>query len=39
MPKDWRRYETEIRQLYMNEGKTLKEVRAILSNKYGFSAS
>jgi hypothetical protein len=32
-------HEAEIRRLYIEEGKTLKEVREILSGAYGFNAS
>ncbi len=39
MPKDWQVHEAEIRRLYMEEGKTLKEGREILSSAYGFDAS
>ncbi|KAG4434526.1 hypothetical protein IFR05_009995 [Cadophora sp. M221] len=39
MPKNWSDHEAEIRRLYMDEGRTLKDVRDIMSAKFDFNAS
>ncbi|KAH8669528.1 hypothetical protein BGZ60DRAFT_528013 [Tricladium varicosporioides] len=39
MPKDWASHKAEVEQLYIEQGRTLKEVRDILKDRHGFSAS
>ena len=39
MPKNWSDHEAEIRRLYIDEGRTLKDVRDIMSAKFDFNAS
>jgi hypothetical protein len=39
MPKDWASHKAEVKHLYIDEGKTLEEVREILRARYGFIAS
>jgi hypothetical protein len=39
MPKNWSHHEAEIRRLYMEEGRALKEVRGIMNEHYKFDAS
>lgn len=39
MPKNWLFHKAEIRQLYIDEGKTLEQVRGILKARHGFTAS
>ncbi|CAG8971502.1 hypothetical protein HYALB_00002086 [Hymenoscyphus albidus] len=39
MPKDWLRHKAAIARLYIDEGRTLKEVQEILHQQYGFQAS
>lgn len=39
MPKNWSKYEDDIRRLYMEEGNPLKEVRRIMFDDHGFLAS
>jgi len=39
MPKDWAPHKAEVKHLYIEEGRTLEEVRDILRARYGFIAS
>ncbi|KAH6699728.1 ankyrin repeat-containing domain protein [Leptodontidium sp. MPI-SDFR-AT-0119] len=39
MAKDWDRYKTEINTLYINDGKSLDDVRRILKGRHNFDAS
>ncbi|KAL2060690.1 hypothetical protein VTL71DRAFT_9331 [Oculimacula yallundae] len=39
MPKDWRYHKAEVERLYTHEGKSLEEIRDILREEHGFSAS
>ncbi|KAL2060692.1 hypothetical protein VTL71DRAFT_9333 [Oculimacula yallundae] len=39
MPKNWSDHEAELRRLYMEEGRTLKDVQKIMSSNFGFDAS
>lgn len=39
MPKNWSDHEAEIRRLYIDDGRTLKDVRDIMSAKFDFNAS
>ncbi|KAH7348792.1 ankyrin repeat-containing domain protein [Rhexocercosporidium sp. MPI-PUGE-AT-0058] len=39
MAKDWDRYKTEINALYINNGKSLDDVRRILKGRHNFDAS
>lgn len=39
MPKEWSRHKAAIARLYIDEGRTLKEVKDILYRDYGFKAS
>jgi hypothetical protein len=39
MTKNWRQIQPEIKQLYLSEGRPLREVRALMKEKYGFDAS
>jgi hypothetical protein len=36
---DWERHKDKIKDLYLQQGKTLKEVQAILKDIYGFRAT
>ncbi|KAJ8108636.1 hypothetical protein OPT61_g8035 [Boeremia exigua] len=37
--QDWKAHEAEIRTLFLEEGLALREVKATIENKYGFSPS
>lgn len=39
MTKPWHEYRSAIVKLYINEGRTLQDVRGIMKAKYGFEAS
>ncbi|KAF4629496.1 hypothetical protein G7Y89_g8652 [Cudoniella acicularis] len=39
MPKDWATHKAEVERLYIEEGRTLNEVRNILRRRHGFDAS
>jgi hypothetical protein len=37
--EDWASHRTRIRQLYLDEDKTLKDVMAIMEREHGFKAT
>jgi hypothetical protein len=39
MAKDWDQYKTEIKALYITNGKSLDDVRRILKGRHNFDAS
>lgn len=39
MTKQWVKWRDVIQTLYISEGKTLEDVRAIMQEKHGFMAS
>jgi len=39
MPKQWAQHKAEVEQLYIAEGRPLKEVRQILRDRHDFTAS
>jgi len=39
MALDWNRHQEIIQNLYLTDGKSLKEVMAIMETKYGFHAT
>jgi hypothetical protein len=39
MPLDWDRYREVLRNLYLTDDESLKEIMAIMERKYGFSAT
>jgi hypothetical protein len=39
MTKDWKLHQHEITRLYIDEGRTLRDVQSIMKNRYDFQAS